>query len=760
MALTPTYPNLPQSGWLLLVVIFAVTIVSLPLGMAAMAFDAEWVATHPLFLGVVNIVALGYGVRLGVRRSGVSWRSILPIRAVPKSLLPGMVMSIAGCVLLVSEIDNLIQSMMPVPEYVRESFHGLIGGETHVLFSIFVGMIVAPVTEECLFRGVMLRGFLAHYSVKRAIVVSALLFGAFHLNPWQFPGAVAVGTLLGWWYVRTRSLLPCLFGHALYNGVPILLYGVVGVEIQGLNSDLSGPVQFQPLWMDALGALLLLLGLTSTDRVFRSASVIPAETWIGSVRGFADLLISKARDIYGDVHTPLFVSQIHIGTGQPPELHTSLYAPERHAGAGPRMNNLQFDGGLLRLLYGLGKLTEDRRYEAAADDYLSYYLEHLPLPSGYFPWGDHRGYDVFEEDAIEGHGEFKVALPLWERMYEIDPVGVYRQVVVLRKHILNEDLSLAFDRHFPPGDIPHCANSSAGAWITAWTFLYTQTQDGTYLSWARSMADYLWSLRNEETGLLAAHPSDPAYREAIEDPILRRRANRTEYLGPMYGLAINLLHAQRLLGDTSDTTFRDQALGYIRAFGSRFDVNEDGHFFATFNVLTGSPLFGRVTDGWQLTPQNGPTEAASGVVGLRAPISLAYAYKVTTEPDLLEAFTRFEPLFELNLFGVDGDIPQISAGLLAQAIGAWVNVYEATRELRYLEGALRMADHAHRHYVKDGWFVCGPPTFPRYRDEVLTGWEAYSNRGGSADLALVLLRLCAIAEGRDDVVEEDPACYF
>ena len=760
MALTPTYPNLPQSVWLLLIVIFVTTIVAFPIGITAMGLGAEWVTTHPLFLSVVNIAALGYGVRFGVRRSGMSWRAVLPVRPVPTALLPGMVMTIVGCVFLVSEIDNLIQSVMPVPDAVRESFVRLVGGDTHIFFSIFVAMVVAPLTEECLFRGVMLRGYLAHYRTQRAIVISALLFGAFHLNPWQFPGAVAVGAIFGWWYVRTRSLVPCLFGHAFYNGIPILLYGVMGLEIPGLTSDPSGPVQFQPFWMDALGVLLLLLGLTSTDRVFRGGAVIPAEAWLGSVRGFADLLVTKARDVYGEIHTPLFVSQIHVETGQPPVVGTSLYASDGRGGAGPRTNNLQFDGGLLRLLYGLSAFTEDGRYGTTADEYLGYYLEHLPLPSGYFPWGDHRGYDVFEDDSVEGHGEFKIALPLWERMYEIDPVAVGRQIVALRKHIIDEDRSLAFNRHFPPGNTPHCMNSSAGAWIVAWTFLYKQTQETTYLSWARSMADYLWSLRNEETGLLAAHPADPAYPEAMENPTLRRRANRTEYMSPMNWFAINLLHAQRLLGDTSDTTFRDQALGYTRAFTRRFDVNEEGHFFATFNVLTGSPLFDRVTDGWEVTPQAGPSEAKSGVVGLRAAISLAYAYKLTMESDLLEAFNRFEPLFELSRFVGDGDTPEVSAGLLAQAIGAWVNVYEATREWRYLEGALRMADHAHRHYVKDGWFVCGPPTVPRHRDETLTGWETYSNRGGSADLALVLLRLCAISQGRDDVIEDDPACYF
>ena len=143
------------------------------------------------------------------------------------------------------------------------------------------------------------------------------------------------------------------------------------------------------------------------------------------------------------------------------------------------------------------------------------------------------------------------------------------------------------------------------------------------------------------------------------------------------------------------------------------------------------------------------------------PISLGYAYLATREPDLKEDFDRFRPLFQIESF-LDLDAPPqpVSAGLLAQAIGAWTNTYAATAEYAYLATAAVLGRYAAHHYLVDDWFVCGPPTVPRYRDETLTGWETYSNRGGSADLALALLRLCAISGGRDDLIEDDPTCYF
>jgi len=55
------------------------------------------------------------------------------------------------------------------------------------------------------------------YSPAVAIGQSALLFGAFHLNPPQSLATAGMGLLLGWLYYRTRSLGLCVGLHALNN---------------------------------------------------------------------------------------------------------------------------------------------------------------------------------------------------------------------------------------------------------------------------------------------------------------------------------------------------------------------------------------------------------------------------------------------------------------------------------------------------------------------------------------------------------------
>jgi len=85
-----------------------------------------------------------------------------------------------------------------------------------------------------------------------------LLFALFHLNPWQFPTAFFAGLLLGWAYFRTGSLVLCMAGHALNNGLSLLAPGLPFV-IRGFNSTPpAGTVDFQPWWLDLAGVALVL----------------------------------------------------------------------------------------------------------------------------------------------------------------------------------------------------------------------------------------------------------------------------------------------------------------------------------------------------------------------------------------------------------------------------------------------------------------------------------------------------------------------
>lgn len=113
-----------------------------------------------------------------------------------------------------SVITEPITSLIPMPEWAKNLFESMLSKNA---FSFITAVILAPVLEEVLFRGIILKGFLKNYSPVKAIVVSGLLFGIFHLNPWQAIGASFVGVILGWVYYKTKSIIPCIIIHFVNN---------------------------------------------------------------------------------------------------------------------------------------------------------------------------------------------------------------------------------------------------------------------------------------------------------------------------------------------------------------------------------------------------------------------------------------------------------------------------------------------------------------------------------------------------------------
>jgi hypothetical protein len=74
------------------------------------------------------------------------------------------------------------------------------------------------------------------------------------------PGAFLAGLLFAWLVVKTGSLWPSLFGHALANGLPIMVEKVLDLKIPGFTYQLEGQILFQPLWLDGLGLALMGFG--------------------------------------------------------------------------------------------------------------------------------------------------------------------------------------------------------------------------------------------------------------------------------------------------------------------------------------------------------------------------------------------------------------------------------------------------------------------------------------------------------------------
>jgi membrane protease YdiL (CAAX protease family) len=87
-------------------------------------------------------------------------------------------------------------------------------------WSVFLlSWAVAPITEELFFRGIILRGLLAKPGSNAVwpVLLSALLFSIYHLNPCLMIPAFVLGLACGALFVSSRSVTACVILHLAYN---------------------------------------------------------------------------------------------------------------------------------------------------------------------------------------------------------------------------------------------------------------------------------------------------------------------------------------------------------------------------------------------------------------------------------------------------------------------------------------------------------------------------------------------------------------
>lgn len=116
-------------------------------------------------------------------------------------------------------VDFIMSHLTFLPDIMKDSFAVLQSG----WLGIACVAVIGPVVEELLFRGAITKVLLNKFSPTKAIIISGLLFGIFHINPVQVVGATLIGFLLAWIYYKTQSLMPCILIHILNNSLSVFL---------------------------------------------------------------------------------------------------------------------------------------------------------------------------------------------------------------------------------------------------------------------------------------------------------------------------------------------------------------------------------------------------------------------------------------------------------------------------------------------------------------------------------------------------------
>jgi len=230
--------------------------------------DLIWKTQLVRNTGILAIVVLAAGactITFAVGHWRIPLSEVIGHGKVPFAVLPWVFCCCFGNLLLVATIAATFIRLVPGAEKWSNRLRDLLHPGDAPLATFLLLVVIAPLIEESIFRGVLLNGLLLRYSRPGAIAISAALFAVAHGNPLQIFAVVGFGSLLGWWYSETKSIWLGVMGHAMNNGLAFL--ALMSTSGKAIKNPAAPPVS-AILVMLALGAIFLLGGIQGCKKGF------------------------------------------------------------------------------------------------------------------------------------------------------------------------------------------------------------------------------------------------------------------------------------------------------------------------------------------------------------------------------------------------------------------------------------------------------------------------------------------------------------
>lgn len=217
------YPSLGSTAWLLAGALLA----ALLLAVATVVLFPEW--PQIVAMAVPTELAMIGAIAWAVRRTGLPWRRALGLRPLPFVMLAPLALVLVGSVTVFSEMYVIVQRLVPIPPEFEALLRDLlrIGDRTDLVLTVIVAVILAPIFEEALFRGVVLHGLARRRGPRSATLWTAAFFAFFHFyNPWQIVPTFFLGLVLAWVVLVTRTLWASIVLHAAFNGLSLAVFAI------------------------------------------------------------------------------------------------------------------------------------------------------------------------------------------------------------------------------------------------------------------------------------------------------------------------------------------------------------------------------------------------------------------------------------------------------------------------------------------------------------------------------------------------------
>ena len=102
-------------------------------------------------------------------------------------------------------------------------------------FFAVTAIIIAPIVEEIVFRGVIFSFFKQYTTRTTAIIITSFLFAALHMNVLQFIPLFILGVIFQLLFIYHKSLYPGIIYHSINNSFSVLLISLIKLKLIDLS---------------------------------------------------------------------------------------------------------------------------------------------------------------------------------------------------------------------------------------------------------------------------------------------------------------------------------------------------------------------------------------------------------------------------------------------------------------------------------------------------------------------------------------------
>ncbi|MDR0448317.1 MAG: CPBP family intramembrane metalloprotease [Treponema sp.] len=214
------------------------------------------------------LISFGMVLCIGLGKTKKTFNEVFKFNGITPALWIATVIFTVGLIILIPIPNNVIRIFIPtqpISESFKEGFDSTV--KSSFTLAVITIVIIAPIAEELLFRGLILDGLKNNYSKRKAIIISSLLFGAIHFNLQQFTSAFIIGLFAAWICINTNSILLCIFIHFFNN----ILYTIT----VRYGSIIPMTEDYQRLLYLLAGIVLFISGIILLKKEFGKAKIAP-----------------------------------------------------------------------------------------------------------------------------------------------------------------------------------------------------------------------------------------------------------------------------------------------------------------------------------------------------------------------------------------------------------------------------------------------------------------------------------------------------